>query len=131
MKIADTARTWALAACAAGAMLAASQASAAAPSDAQKAYAVERAACTAKSGEDRATCLREAGAALAEARRGRLTDDSSQFERNKLARCDKQPPEDRPDCLRRMNGEGIVKGSVQEGGIYRELRRPVDPVTGN
>lgn len=130
MKITNIVRAWALVGCAAGAMLAAAQATAAA-SDAQKAYAEERSACTAKSGEDRATCLREAGAARAEARRGRLSDDSSRFERNKLARCDKQPPEERPDCIRRMNGEGIVKGSVQEGGIYRELRRPVDPVTGN
>lgn len=129
MKMTDTACSWALAACMAGA-LAGAQANAATATDAQKAYTAERKACMAKSGEDRATCLREAGAALAEARRGRLTDDPSQYEKNRLARCDKQPAEDRPDCLRRMNGEGVVKGSVEEGGIYRELRRPVEPSTG-
>jgi len=119
-----------LALCAAGAMFGASQASAATPSDAQKTYQADRAACLAgQSNQDRATCLQEAGAALAHARRAGTGDDASQFEKNRLARCELQPPQDRPDCIRRMSGEGVIRGSVEEGGVYRELTRPVaDPV---
>jgi hypothetical protein len=67
---------------------------------------------------------REAGAARDEARRGELArgENPSQFEQNKFARCDKHAGEDRELCLRRMSGEGTVSGSVQGGGIYRELR---------
>jgi len=97
-------------------------------SDIQSVYQRDRAACIAgMTGDDRATCLREAGAALQEARRGQLTDGEGQFERNRLLRCDLQPPEDRQYCLRRMNGEGFSSGSVQGGGIYRELVVPVAP----
>jgi hypothetical protein len=67
---------------------------------------------------------REAGAARVEARRGELArgENAAQFEQNKYARCDKHSGEDRELCIRRMNGEGTVSGSVQGGGIYRELR---------
>lgn len=92
-------------------------------SDAEARYQRDRAACiNGETHQDRATCLREAGAALQEARRGGLTADASQYERNRLARCDLQPADDREDCIRRMNGEGTVSGSVEGGGIYRELR---------
>lgn len=68
--------------------------------------------------------LREAGAAKQEARQGILArgDNPAEFERNRLARCDKHAGEDRDLCIRRMNGEGTVSGSVEGGGIYRELR---------
>jgi len=122
-------RSLGVALCAAGALLGASVVAAAArdkTSDAQRIYQNDRAACLAgKTSQDRATCLREAGAALQEARRGGLDDGRAEFERNRLARCDRQPPEDRPDCLRRMNGEGLTSGSVEGGGIYRELVTPV------
>lgn len=67
--------------------------------------------------------LREAGAARAEAKRGILgkDDDPAEFERNRLARCDLHQGEDRELCLRRMRGEGTVSGSVEGGGILREL----------
>ncbi|HEY6966148.1 MAG TPA: hypothetical protein VI229_01660 [Burkholderiales bacterium] len=67
---------------------------------------------------------REAGAASDEARRGILgkNDNPAEFEHNRLARCDKHTGEDRDLCIRRMNGEGTVSGSVQGGGILRELR---------
>ena len=77
--------------------------------------------------QDRATCLKEAGAALVEARRGGLDDGRGQLEKNRLLRCDNQPPQDRDDCVRRMNGEGITSGSVDGGGILRELVTPVNP----
>lgn len=67
---------------------------------------------------------REAGAASDEAKRGILgrNDNPAEFERNRLARCDKHTGEDRELCIRRMNGEGTVSGSVEGGGILRELR---------
>ncbi len=67
--------------------------------------------------------VREAQAARQEAKRGRLQDeDTAQFERNRRARCEYLPAEDRDYCLRRMNGEGTVSGSVEGGGVLRELR---------
>jgi hypothetical protein len=67
---------------------------------------------------------REAGAARDEARRGELArgENAADFERNKFARCEKHSGEDRDLCMRRMSGEGTVSGSVQGGGVYRELR---------
>lgn len=95
-------------------------------SDAQARYQQDRAACmSGRSNEDRATCMREAGAALQAAKRGRLGDDSGAYEKNRLIRCEALPAGDRDDCVRRMHGEGTVKGSAEEGGTYRELRTTV------
>ncbi len=117
-----------LSACAVGALLVAGMAVAAggSPAEAQARYQQDRAACiSGQSSQDRATCLREAGAALREAKRGRIGDGQSAYEQNRLVRCDGLPAGDREDCLRRMQGEGTVSGSVESGGIYRELRVPV------
>jgi len=95
-------------------------------SEAQRVYQADRAAClSGQTSQDRATCMREAGAALQEAKRGRLDDGEAEFDRNRLLRCDNQPPQDRADCVRRMNGEGTTTGSVEGGGILRELVTPV------
>ncbi len=84
-------------------------------------YQQERAAClNGQTHQDRATCLKEAGAARGEARRGRLTDNASAHEQNALMRCRALPAADREDCVRRVRGEGTVSGSVGTGGIYRE-----------
>ena len=92
--------------------------------DAQSVYQAERAAClNGETNQDRATCLKEAGAALQEARRGGLDDGQARLEQNRLVRCDGQPPEDRQTCVRRMK-EGSTSGSVEAGGIYRELVVP-------
>lgn len=124
-------RPWCLAMSAAAAVLGSTAAIAVdreSLSHAQSVYQQDRAAClSGQTNQDRATCLREAGAALQEARRGGLEDGDRQFERNRLLRCDRQPPEDRADCVRRMNGEGFTSGSVEGGGIYRELVTPVYP----
>jgi hypothetical protein len=74
--------------------------------------------------EGKDPALREAGAARDEAKRGVLgrEDNPAEFEHNRLARCDKHTGEDRDLCIRRMNGEGTVSGSVEGGGILRELR---------
>src|SRR5689334_21732801 len=86
-------------------------------------YLQERAQCDSSTLVDRTACRREAGAAQFEARRGTLAaDDSSDFERNRLARCDlHKNAEERDYCIRRMRGEGTTTGSVEGGGILREL----------
>ncbi len=116
-----------LALCAAALLLCAAPALAAdraKPSDAQSTYTRDRAECMKKNGEDRATCLREAGAAVQESKRGGLTNEQAQLEKNRLARCDNQPAKDRDECIRRMN-EGTTSGSVKEGAVVRELRTVV------
>lgn len=91
-------------------------------SDAQANYQNERANClNGRSNEDRATCLKEAGAALQEAKRGRLNDASAQYQQNAMIRCQALAPENRQACERRMQGEGMATGSAASGGIYREL----------
>jgi hypothetical protein len=114
--------------CAAAALVFAGTASAASGTlpQAQTRYQQERAVCiSGQSNQDRTTCLQEAGAALQEAKRGHLDDDQSAYAQNRLTRCDRHAGDDREDCLRRMRGEGTVSGSVEGGGIYRELRRTV------
>jgi hypothetical protein len=73
-----------------------------------------------QSGQDRATCLKELGAARGEAKHGNLTDAPSAYQNNALARCNGLPPADRQDCARRVSGDGSVSGSVKDGGILRE-----------
>ena len=102
--------------------LGASAALAAPPSDAQARYQAERATCNGgQSHQDLTTCLKEAGAAYEEAKRGRLDDGRAQYQRNALARCDVLPAEERSACHARMQGQGTTRGSVEGGGIYREL----------
>jgi hypothetical protein len=93
------------------------------PSDAQARYQQERAAClSGQSHQDQSTCLKEAGAALEEARRGRLdTGQAARYQDNALLRCSVLPPEDRSACEARIQGQGTTSGSVAAGGIYREL----------
>jgi hypothetical protein len=100
--------------------------------EAEARYARERAACTdGSSHQDRATCLKEAGAALGEARGGRLGTGATATETNATARCHALPAKDRSDCIARIQGAGTTSGSVKEGGIYRELvtRTPAPPAT--
>lgn len=107
-------------------VLSMSQASAADRREAQARYQQERAAClNGQSHQERSTCLREAAAALQEARRGTLAAASPSYDQNRAARCDPLPPDLRQDCQRRMKGEGTVSGSVEQGGILRELRTVV------
>jgi hypothetical protein len=85
-------------------------------------YQQERAVCTSgQSNQDRATCLREAGAAFAEAKQHGLDDSSAQQAQNATKRCDRLPDPDRRDCIARMQGQGTTSGSVAGGGVYREL----------
>jgi hypothetical protein len=90
-----------------------------------KEYQTERAQCARQSSEDQLACRREAGAALQAFRHGELDDHGANFEQNRLARCAYLKGGDQKDCERRMRGEGTVSGSVEEGGIYRELHTVV------
>ena len=74
--------------------------------------------------QDRATCLREAGAAKQESQRGSLRD-SGDYGSNASKRCDTLPADQKADCERRSMGEGSVSGSVGSGGVVRELVTPV------
>jgi hypothetical protein len=96
--------------------------SAAESSAARARYAQEVAVCkSGRSNQDLATCMREAGAALAEARRGGLGDGTAPYAANQTVRCDPLPEDQRRDCIARMQGQGTTSGSVAGGGIYREL----------
>ncbi|MEP7057234.1 MAG: hypothetical protein ABI809_05625 [Caldimonas sp.] len=92
-------------------------------SEGQAQYQQDRAACiSGQTNQDRATCMKEAAAALAEARRGGLSDGDGQLRRNSRDRCNALAGDERSDCMARMRGEGTVSGSVGGGGIIREKR---------
>jgi len=94
--------------------------------NAKTSYQRDRAMCNSgQSNQDRATCLKEAGAAYGEARRGQLNDDQTRYNQNALERCKALPAEDMQACQRRIMGEGMAEGSAQEGGIYRRIETPV------
>jgi hypothetical protein len=90
--------------------------------EARSHYQTERANClNGRSSEDLETCLKEAHAALAEEKRGRLDDSGVQYQKNAALRCQALDSDSRQACERRMRGEGTVSGSVAAGGILREL----------
>lgn len=94
-------------------------------SPAQQAYQQERARCQrGETNQDRATCLKEAGAAYDEARRGRLgaAPAAADLARNATQRCDAQPAADRDACLQRL--QAPAQGSAQGGGVIRQVESP-------
>lgn len=99
--------------------------------EAQQRYQADVERCrSGQTSQDTKTCLREAGAALQEARRHRLVRGSPHFDQNKDARCDHLPGSERDDCLRLMSDpNAIVHGSVEGGGIIREttITIPAEP----
>ena len=99
---------------------------AAAQTAAKSMYAKDRADCEAgRTAEDRATCLKEAGAAQEERKRHRL-DTFGSAQQNAIDRCKPLPPGDKSDCLARIEGANApnqkttTSGSVAGGGILRE-----------
>ena len=93
--------------------------------EAQARYQQERAVCiSGQSNQARTTCLTEAGAAFAQARREGWSDEPAQYARNQSQRCDRLPDEDRRACVARMQGQGSTSGSAAAGGIYREISTP-------
>lgn len=100
------------------------QAAAPPSSSAEQVYQRERAACLdGSSQQDRATCLKEAAAARAEARRARLDggEDAQTLAANARLRCRAMLAEDRDACERRVRGEGQVSGSVRAGGTLTTI----------
>lgn len=109
------------------AVCAASMFGLAAPSYADAQYTQDVAKC--KSGqtyEDRATCMKEAGAAQVERKRSGLSDPASASQ-NAMDRCNALPGSQRNDCMAQMSGQGstTVQGSVAGGGVLRETVIPV------
>jgi hypothetical protein len=87
----------------------------------------ERATCDGVQ-QDRAACLREAGAARQEAGRDGLTSATSgRYDANAMARCREQPAADRADCEARLQGGArtTTEGSVMGGGVIRETVTPL------
>jgi hypothetical protein len=82
-------------------------------------FKLDRAHCNSgASQQDRATCLKEASAAYAEARRGALDKEPGDaLARNAVQRCDAQPAADRDACIQRIRGAGTSEGSVKGGGV--------------
>lgn len=87
-------------------------------------YKREVARCSAgMSGQDRQTCLREAGAARDEARRNRLGNGAAgSLDQNRVRRCDSLSGQQRQDCITQMTDTAntTTRGSVAGGGILRE-----------
>lgn len=99
-------------------------------------YQRELAACkTGQTGQERSACVREAHASYAQAQRGGLGNSAEPYAANARQRCDALSGGDKTDCLARMAGHGTVSGSVESGGVLRELttysvgNRPVSPGT--
>ena len=76
--------------------------------------------------QDRAACIREAGAARQAAAQGQLTG-APDYLQNALARCSLQPPMERSACEARVRGTGQteIEGSVLGGGVIRETVTPI------
>jgi hypothetical protein len=92
-------------------------------------YQQDLAECEAQQAtQDLSACRLEARNALAEAKRNLLSDTTANlFEKNQLKRCRVFKGDDREACEARARGEGSSTGSVQSGGLLREVVRPVVP----
>ena len=96
------------------------------PATAKSTYVKDRADCDAgRTAEDRATCLKEAGAAQAERKRNTL-DTNGSTRQNAIDRCNLVAAKDKADCLARVEGPSAsnqkttTSGSVAGGGVLRE-----------
>ena len=111
----------------AGAAQPAVPAAAASPS-ADAIYQRDRANCAKDATpQGRTTCLKEAGAVHAEARRMRLGngEDARALAENAEMRCRHAAITEQETCLRMARGEGTVSGSVGGGGQLKTLVTPV------
>ena len=95
---------------------------------AKSTYAKERADCEAgRTAQDRATCLKEAGAAEQERKRNTL-DNTGSARQNAIERCNLVAAKDKADCLARIEGPSqpnqttTTSGSVAGGGVIRETK---------
>ena len=89
-------------------------------------YQADRQACMGQTELD----SRQAGAVRQEALRGARGAgvDADQLQRNALARCVVHKDRiDRAMCERMALGEGTASGSVEGGGVIREIEVEIDP----
>jgi hypothetical protein len=94
--------------------------------DASGSYQSEVQACNSgNTQQDRETCLKEARNAAAEKSRGRL-ETYGMNEQHAMARCDVHTAsDDRAACQARVMGMGNIEGSVEGGGLIREIETQV------
>jgi hypothetical protein len=98
-----------------------------APPGSDARMSLERATCDGVQ-QDKAACLREAGAARQEAGRNGLTGSSAAgYDANAMDRCRLQPSADQADCEARVRGGAgsSAGGSVMGGGVIRETIAPM------
>ena len=97
-------------------------------SQAQSDYRQQRTRClSGESHQPLATCLKEAGAAYEEARRGQLDSaPAADLARNATQRCAAQPPADQQACIQRIMWAGTTEGSVGGGGVIRRTETKVE-----
>lgn len=90
--------------------------------EAQARYQQDMAACASgQSYQDPASCRREAGAALAQARRGDLGNKPDDYASNALQRCAAHKnSEDRAACQARIQGQGDITPAARAGGLLRQ-----------
>lgn len=92
-----------------------------AQADAQARYRAELAQCNSgQSSQPVNVCRNEARNALAESRRGGLSDAPDQYQRNAVLRCAEFQGVERSACEARVFNPSRVEGSVEAGGIVRE-----------
>ena len=86
-------------------------------------YERDRAACdTGRSTQERSLCLHDVTVAFRMPHTNKPYDlDPSTYARNQVLRCGPLKDKDLEACTARMRGAGSTSGSVQTGGIYREL----------
>lgn len=88
---------------------------------AQERYRQDIARCNSgQSNQSVADCRREAGNALAEAKRGALPNDQGQYRMNALQRCTVHEGDDRAACEARIIGQGDITTDAEAGGILRK-----------
>lgn len=92
-----------------------------ASTQAQERYRTDMANCNSgSSNQSVADCRREAGNALAEAKRGALQNGPTQYQRNAMARCNVHQGDDRIACEARILGQGDITTGAEAGGLLRE-----------
>lgn len=86
-------------------------------------YERDRAACeTGRSTQERGLCLHDVTVAYRMPHTNKPYDlDPSTYLRNQALRCGPLKDKDLEACMARMRGAGSTSGSVETGGILREL----------
>jgi hypothetical protein len=104
-------------ACVSGALAA----SPSALTQAQERYRQDIAKCSSgQSNQSVVDCRREAGSALAEAKRGAIHNDPAQYRMNALQRCTVHEGDDRAACEARIIGQGDITTGAEAGGLLRK-----------